>query len=95
MLSTEYEVLSESFQTRTKRNAGLTYFILVAIFSSIPVGTYSVTPTFFPRFRSTVEVAFLNAVEYCFLFPVSMCHTLSLIFSLGAKSPVNREDGEQ
>jgi hypothetical protein len=42
-----------------KRNAGLTYSILAVV----SFGTYTAIPSFFPCFRSTVEVIFLNAVE--------------------------------
>jgi hypothetical protein len=49
-----------------KRNAGLTYSILAAIsFKVVSLGTYTVIPSFFPCFKSAVEVIFLNAVEYC------------------------------
>jgi hypothetical protein len=48
-----------------KRNAGLTYSVLAAIsFRIVSLGTYTVILSFFPHFKSTVEVMFLNAVKY-------------------------------
>jgi hypothetical protein len=48
-----------------KRNADLTYSILAAIsFKIVSLGTYTAIPSFLPCFKSTVEVIFLNAVEY-------------------------------
>jgi hypothetical protein len=52
-----------------KRNAGLTYSMLAAIsFKMVSLGMYTVILTFFPRFKSTMEVIFLNAVKYRLLF---------------------------
>jgi hypothetical protein len=34
--------------------------------------TYTTIPSFFPHFRNTVEVIFLNAVEYRLLFPLDV-----------------------
>jgi hypothetical protein len=48
-----------------KRNAGLTYSILAAIsFKTDSLGTYTAILSLFSCFKSTVEVIFLNAVEY-------------------------------
>jgi hypothetical protein len=61
-----YEVLSYWKVPRLgqKRNAGLTYSILAAVFFKIvSLGMYTVI-SFFPRFKSTMEVIFLNAVKY-------------------------------
>jgi hypothetical protein len=82
-----------------KRNTGLIYLILAAIsFKIVSFGTYTAIPSFFPRFKSTVEVIVLNAVEYRPLFPLDVRHrfkTSSLQFhfqfgkqakSQGAKS---------
>jgi hypothetical protein len=58
-----------------KRNAGLTYSILAAISSKIvSMATYIVVPSFFPCFKSNVEVVFLNAVEYHLRFPLDIRH---------------------
>jgi hypothetical protein len=57
------------------RKCGLIYLILAAIsFKIVAIGTYTEIPIFFfyflfiyfffLRFKSTVEVIFLNAVEY-------------------------------
>jgi hypothetical protein len=57
-----------------KRNSGLTYSILADIsFKIISLGTYTAIPLFFSHLKSTVEVIFLNAVEYRLRFP---CQTL-------------------
>jgi hypothetical protein len=59
-----------------KRNAGLTYSISAAIsFKIDSLGTYTVIPSFFPHFKGTVEVIFLNGVEYHLQFPFG-CQTL-------------------
>jgi hypothetical protein len=48
-----------------KRNSRLTYSILAAIsFKIVSLGMYTAIPSFLARFKSTVEVMFLNAVEY-------------------------------
>jgi hypothetical protein len=53
-----------------KINAGLTYSILAVIpYKIVSSGMYTAIPSFFPGFKSTVEVIFLNAVEYCLRFP--------------------------
>jgi hypothetical protein len=74
-----YEVLGLG-----KKNAGLTYSILGAIsLKMASLGTYTVSPSFFPRFKSILEVIFLNAVEYRSLFSldITCCFkTLSLQF---------------
>jgi hypothetical protein len=60
-----------------KGNAGLTYSILAAIsFKIVSLGTFSATPSFFPRFKSSVDVIFLNAVEYRLQFPLDIRHCL-------------------
>jgi hypothetical protein len=44
-----------------KRNAGLTYSILAVIsFKIVYLGTYTAIRSFFPHFKSTMEVIFLN-----------------------------------
>jgi hypothetical protein len=67
-----------------KRNAGLTDSILAAIsFKIISLGTYTAIPSFFPHFKSTVEISFLNAVEYRGWVPLDVrpcCGTSSLQF---------------
>jgi hypothetical protein len=56
-----------------KRNAGLTYSILAIIsFKIVSLGTYTAIPSFSPRFKSTMEVIFLNAVEFCLRFPLDV-----------------------
>jgi hypothetical protein len=56
-----------------KRNASLTYSILAAIsFKIVFLRTYTVIPSFFPHFKSTMEVIFLNAVEYHLQFPLDV-----------------------
>jgi hypothetical protein len=80
---------SESSQIRSTKNAGLTYLILSAIsFKIVSLGTYTEIPSFFPCFKSTIEVIFLNAVEYRFAIPFG-CQILlqkiipSVSFSIG------------
>jgi hypothetical protein len=49
----------------------------------VSLGTYTAIQWFSPRFRSTVEVIFLNAVEYHLRFPLDVWHcfkTSSLYF---------------
>jgi hypothetical protein len=53
-----------------KRNAGLTYPILAAVFW----GTYTAIPPCFPCFKSTEEVISLNVVEYRLRFPLDVRH---------------------
>jgi hypothetical protein len=72
-----------------KRNAGLTYSILATIsLKIVSFGMYTAIPSFFPHFKSTVEVIFLNGVEYPF-----ECQTLfqnvvlSLLFSILETNP--------
>jgi hypothetical protein len=50
------------------------------------LGTYTAILSFFPRFKTTVGVIFLNAVEYHLRFPLDVGHyfkTLSLQFNFG------------
>jgi hypothetical protein len=48
-----------------RRNVGLTYSILAAFsFKTVSLRMYTVIPSFFPLFKSTVEIIFLYAVEY-------------------------------
>jgi hypothetical protein len=86
-----------------KRNTGLTYSILAAIyFNIVSLGTYTTIPSFFPHFKSTAEVIFLTAVESGLQVPLDVRerHPFSFVFNLGNKaksqglSSVNREDGE-
>jgi hypothetical protein len=72
-----------------KRNDCLNYSILAVI----SFGTYTVIPWFFPRFRRTVEVTFLNAVEYHFRLPLDVKHcfkmsSLQFHFQLGKQSEI-------
>jgi hypothetical protein len=62
-----------------KRNAGLTYSILAAIFKMVSLGMYTVIPSFFPRYKSTMEVIFLNAVEYHLRFPLDVRHCFKMM----------------
>jgi hypothetical protein len=60
-----------------KRNAGLTHPILAAIsYKTASLGTHTAIQSFFffsfPRFKSTVEVIFLNAVEYRMRFTLDV-----------------------
>jgi hypothetical protein len=59
-----------------KRNAGLTYSILAATsFRIVSLGMYTAIASLFTRFRSTVEVISLNAVECGRLrFPLDVRH---------------------
>jgi hypothetical protein len=60
-----YEVYQKVPGLGQKRNAGLTYSILAAIaFKIVPWERIQGSHCFFPQFRRTVEVIFLNAVEY-------------------------------
>jgi hypothetical protein len=73
------------------RNADLTYSILAATsIKIVSFGTYRTSPSFSPRFKSIVEVIFLNAVEYRLRFPldvtVSERHPFSFIFDMGNKA---------
>jgi hypothetical protein len=63
----------ESSRFGQQRYAGLTYLILSAIsFKIVSLGMYTKNPSFFPCFKSTMEVIFLNAVEYCLQFPLDV-----------------------
>jgi hypothetical protein len=58
-----------------KRNAGFTNSVLAAInFKIASLGRYTAIPSSFPRFKSTVEVIFLNAVEYRLRLPLDVRH---------------------
>jgi hypothetical protein len=55
------------------------------------LGTYTAIPSFFSRFKSTMEVIVLNAVEYRLQLIPFRCQTLSkrpisFIFNLGNKA---------
>jgi hypothetical protein len=57
------------------------------------LGMYTVIPSFFPCFESTVEVIFLNAVKYRlrFTFDVRHCFQMSSLqfpFQFGKQSEV-------
>jgi hypothetical protein len=61
-----YEVYRKVTGLGQKRNSGLTYSILAVIsFKTVSLGMYTTIPSFFSGFKSTMEVIFLNAVEYC------------------------------
>jgi hypothetical protein len=57
-----------------KRNAGLTYSSTLAVisFKIVSYGKYTAIPSFFTRFKSTVQVIFLNAVEPRSRFPLDV-----------------------
>jgi hypothetical protein len=56
-----------------KVNDGLTKSILAAIsFRIVFLETYTAIPSFFPRFKGTMEVSFLNAVEHHLQFPLDV-----------------------
>jgi hypothetical protein len=90
-----------------RRNAGLTNAILAAVsFKIVSLGMHTAIPSFFPEFRSTMEVIFLNAMEYRFV-PFG-CQILfqnvipSVSFSIWERkknhrglSLASREDGER
>jgi hypothetical protein len=91
-----------------KINAGLTYSILAAVsFKIVSSWMYTAIPSFFPHFKSNVQVIFLNFVEYCLRFlwmsdTVSKRCPSSFIFnfrnkvkSQGGLSPASREEGER
>jgi hypothetical protein len=55
------------------------------------LGAYTVIPSFFPCFKSTVEVIFLNAVEYHLQIPLDVRHcfktsSLQFLFQFGNKA---------
>jgi hypothetical protein len=61
-----------------------------SVLAAISFRTYTAIPSFFPRFKSSVEVIFLNAVEYRLRFPwmsdtVSKRRPISFIFNLGSE----------
>jgi hypothetical protein len=63
------------YYQKVHRLGHFTYSILAAIsFKIVSLGTYTVIPLFFPCFKSTPEVIFLNAVDY-HLYPFG-CQTL-------------------
>jgi hypothetical protein len=88
-----------------KRNTGLTYSILAAIsFKIVSLGTYTAMPQFFPSFKSTVQVIFLNAVEYRLRFPLDVRQFQNVVPPVSLSicetkrnhrwlSPASREDG--
>jgi hypothetical protein len=90
-----------------KRNAGLMYSILAAIsFKIVSLGTHTAIPSFFPRFKSTVDVILLNAVKYCLQSPLDVRHFQNIapcvLFSIWETkwnrrglSPASREDRER
>jgi hypothetical protein len=67
------------------------------------LGTYTAIPSFFPHFKSTVEVIFLNAVEYRLrfhlhvktLFPNVVPSVSFTKQNHRGLSPTSREDGER
>jgi hypothetical protein len=77
-----------------KRNAGLTYSILAAIsFKIVSLGTHTAIPTFSPRFKITVEVISLTAVEYRLRLPLDVRHcfetsSLQFNFQFGEQSEI-------
>jgi hypothetical protein len=75
-----------------KRNAGLTYSNLAVIsFKTVSLGMYTLIPSFFSHFKSTVKVISITAVEYHLRFTFE-CQTVSkrllfsFIFNLGNKA---------
>jgi hypothetical protein len=91
-----YEVYQKVTGLGQKRNAALTYVNLTVIFFKIvSLGTYTAIPSFFPPFKSTVEVIFLNAVEYRLRFPLDIrnCFKTSpfqFYFLFGKQSQITR-----
>jgi hypothetical protein len=79
------EVLSEISQTRSQKNAGLLDAMSFKIFS---LATYTaIQSVFIFTHQNTVEVIFLNAVQYRLRFPlVSKRRQFSFIFNLGNKA---------
>jgi hypothetical protein len=70
-----YESYRKVPRLSQKRNDGLTYSILVAnSFKIVSLGTYKAIPLFFPCFKSTMDVIFLNAVKYRLRFPLDVRH---------------------
>jgi hypothetical protein len=61
-------------------------------FKIVLLGTDAASPPFFPRFKSTVEVIFLNAVDVAPSISFSICETKRNHRGL---SPASREDGER
>jgi hypothetical protein len=43
-------------------------------FKIVSLGMYTTIPSLFPRFKSTVEVIFLTAIEYRLRFPLDVRH---------------------
>jgi hypothetical protein len=74
MHSLFYEVYRKVPELGQKRNSGLTYSIL----ATISFGTYTAILSFFPSFKSTVEVILINAVEYCLRFPLDVRRCLKM-----------------
>jgi hypothetical protein len=76
------------------KNAGFTYSILAAIsFKIDSLGKYTMTPSVFKHFKSTVEVIFLNAAEYRFQFPLYVRHCFKMLslqfhFQFGKQSKI-------
>jgi hypothetical protein len=89
-----YEVYQKVPRRGQKRNAGLSYSILAAIsFKIVPIGMCTAIPSFFPCFKSTVEVIILNAVEYRLRFPFDVRHSfvtsyLQFYFQFGKQSEI-------
>jgi hypothetical protein len=77
-----------------KGNAGLTCSILAAIsLKIVSLGMYTAISSFFPCFKSTVEVIFGNAVVYHLRFPVDVRHcfktsSLQFHFQFGKQSEI-------
>jgi hypothetical protein len=70
-----YRVLSGSSSDRSKK----TYSVLAAIsFKTVSLGTHTMIPSFYPRFKSTIEAIFFNVVEHC-LPPLSSSFTEAVI----------------
>jgi hypothetical protein len=85
-----YEVYRKVPGLGQKRNTGLTYSILAAIyFKIVYLGKYTANPSLFSRFKSIVEDVFLHAVECRSLWmsdTVSKRRPFSFIFNLGNKA---------
>jgi hypothetical protein len=89
-----YEVYRKAPRLGEKRNTGITYSILAAIsFKIVSLGTYTAIPSFFPCFKNTVEVIFLNVVK-CRLrlsLDVRRCFKMSSLqfhFQFGKQSEI-------
>jgi hypothetical protein len=77
-----------------KRYAGLTYSILtITSFIIVSLGRYTAILSFFPQFKSTVELIFFNDIEYRLHIPLDVRHrsktsSLQFHFQLRKRSEI-------